>query len=47
MTTEEKDDYREAYANLLNDGKDIHKGKIVSREEKLKKQFKKKKSDDK
>ncbi|CUM50932.1 uncharacterized protein AC631_01328 [Debaryomyces fabryi] len=48
LTTEEKDDYREAYANLLNDGKDIHKGKIVSREEKLKKQSKKKKkSEDK
>ena len=46
MTTEEKDDYREAYANLLNEGKDIHKGKIVSREEKLKKQPKKKKKND-
>lgn len=43
MTTEEKDEYREAYANLLSEGKDIHKGKIVSREEKLKKQTKKKK----
>lgn len=37
MTVEEKEVYREEYSKLLAKGMDIYKGKIVTREEKLKK----------
>lgn len=36
MSLEEKDNYREEYAELLHQGKDIHRGKIIDRAEKVK-----------
>lgn len=36
MTTDEKEAYRESYAKLLEEGKDIFRGKIVPKEEKIK-----------
>lgn len=42
LSDEEKESYREAYAELLEQGKDFYKGEIVSREEKLKRSRKKK-----
>lgn len=44
LTTDDKEEYREAYAKLLSEGKDIHRGKIVTREEKLRRQPTKKKT---
>lgn len=40
MTTDEKEEYRGAYAELLAEGKDVYRGNIVPKEEKLKKQKK-------
>lgn len=42
LTGEQKEDYREEYANLLSEGKDVYRGQIVTREEKLKRSPKKK-----
>lgn len=36
MTTDEKEAYRESYSRLLEEGKDIFRGKIVLKEEKIK-----------
>lgn len=36
MTTDEKETYRESYAKLLEEGKDVFRGKIVLKEEKIK-----------
>ncbi|CCE78182.1 Piso0_000799 [Millerozyma farinosa CBS 7064] len=36
MTTDEKEAYRESYAKLLEEGKDVFRGKIVLKEEKIK-----------
>lgn len=40
MTTDEKEEYRGAYAELLAEGKDVYRGRIVPKDEKLRKQRK-------
>lgn len=43
LSVEEKEAYRESYSDLLKEGKDVYRGKIVTREEKLKRSTQKKK----
>ncbi|RLV83148.1 hypothetical protein JA9_003054 [Meyerozyma sp. JA9] len=43
LSVDDKEHYRQEYADLLKQGKDIYKGEIVSKEEKLERTRKKKK----